>query len=133
MDRFRGGLVCKAHRLVYHSTLGLRVIRKKTNVPGRARVRDDSNKSKSTRKVEVRPPRKGNSDPHGARPVHLIITMIKWIRTGRLSIKNSLSIPVRARVREFARHEELISCKASNQMIFWTLQELTGNNGSSVN
>ena len=26
----------------------------------------------------------------GARPVHLIITMIKWIRTGRLSIKNSL-------------------------------------------
>ena len=27
--RFRGGLVCKAHRLVYHSTLGLRVIKKK--------------------------------------------------------------------------------------------------------
>jgi len=27
----------------------------------------------------------------GARPVHLIITMIKWIRTSRLSIKNSLS------------------------------------------
>jgi len=25
---------------------------------------------------------------HGARPVHLIITMIKWIRTRRLSIKN---------------------------------------------
>ena len=24
---------------------------------------------------------------HGARPVHLIITMIKWIRTSRLSIK----------------------------------------------
>ena len=28
--RFRGGLVCKAHRLLYHSTLGLRVIKKKT-------------------------------------------------------------------------------------------------------
>jgi len=27
--RFRGGLVCKDHRLVYHSTLGLRVITKK--------------------------------------------------------------------------------------------------------
>jgi len=27
--RFRGGLVFKAHRLVYHSTLGLRVITKK--------------------------------------------------------------------------------------------------------
>ena len=29
-------------------------------------------------------------DSHGARPVHLIITMIKWIQTSRLSIKNSL-------------------------------------------
>ena len=29
MKRFRGGLVCKAHRLVHHSTLGLRVMRKK--------------------------------------------------------------------------------------------------------
>jgi len=26
--RFQGGLVCKAHRLLYHSTLGLRVIKK---------------------------------------------------------------------------------------------------------
>ena len=26
----------------------------------------------------------------GARPVHLIITMIKWIRSSRLSIENSL-------------------------------------------
>ena len=33
---------------------------------------------------------KGNSNSHGARPVHLIITMIRWIRTSRLSIKNSL-------------------------------------------
>ena len=29
VQRFRGGLVCKAHRLLYHSTLGLRVIQKK--------------------------------------------------------------------------------------------------------
>ena len=29
MQRFQGGLVFKAHRLVYHSTLGLRVIKKK--------------------------------------------------------------------------------------------------------
>ena len=29
VKRFRGGLVCKAHRRVYHSTLGLRVIKKK--------------------------------------------------------------------------------------------------------
>jgi len=42
----------------------------------------------SSRKVDVRLPGKGNSNSHGARPVHLIITMIKWIRTSRLSIKN---------------------------------------------
>ena len=29
MQRFRGGLVFKAHTLLYHSTLGLRVIKKK--------------------------------------------------------------------------------------------------------
>jgi len=29
VERFRGGLVCKAHRLLYHPTLGLRVIKKK--------------------------------------------------------------------------------------------------------
>jgi len=28
--QFRGGLVFKAHRLVYHSTLGLRVTKKKS-------------------------------------------------------------------------------------------------------
>ena len=38
-------------------------------------------------------PGKGNSNSHGARPVHLIVKMIKWIRTSRLSIKNSLSPP----------------------------------------
>ena len=31
------------------------------------------------------------SNSHGARPVHLIITMIKWIRTSSFSIKKSLS------------------------------------------
>ena len=40
----------------------------------------------SPRKVDVRIPGKGNSNSHGARPVHLIITMIKWTRTSRLSI-----------------------------------------------
>ena len=31
-ERFRGGLVFKAHRFVHHSTLGLRVIKKKKNL-----------------------------------------------------------------------------------------------------
>ena len=49
-------------------------------------------RNSATRKVDARLPGKGNSNSHGARPVHLIITMIKWIRTSRLSIKNSLSL-----------------------------------------
>ena len=40
-------------------------------------------------KVDVRLPGKGISNSHGARPVHLSITMIQWIRTSRLSMKNS--------------------------------------------
>ena len=44
---------------------------------------------KSTRKVDIRLPEKGSSDSHGTRPVHQIIAMIKWIRTSKLSIKNS--------------------------------------------
>ena len=42
-------------------------------------------------KVDVRLPGKENSNSHGARPVHLVITTMKWIRTSGLSIKNSLS------------------------------------------
>ena len=37
-------------------------------------------------------PETGNSNSHGARPVRLIITMIKWIRTSRLSTQNSHSL-----------------------------------------
>ena len=42
-----------------------------------------------------------SSNSHGARPVHLIITMIKWIRTSRLSINESLS-PCQCRVERLA-------------------------------
>ena len=41
-------------------------------------------------KVYIRLPGKGNSMSHGARPVHKIISMIKWIWTSRFSIKKSL-------------------------------------------
>jgi len=43
-------------------------------------------------KVDVRLPGKGSSNSHGARPVHLIITMIMWIRTSRLTIKKYPSV-----------------------------------------
>jgi len=45
----------------------------------------------SARKVDVRLPERGNSNSHGARPAHPIITMITCIRTIRVSIKNFLS------------------------------------------
>ena len=38
-------------------------------------------------------PGKWNLKSHGARPVHLIITIIKWVRTSRLAITNPLSLP----------------------------------------
>ena len=48
--------------------------------------------SRWVRKVDARLHGKGNSNTHGARPVNLIIKIIKWIRTSRLSTKNSLSL-----------------------------------------
>jgi hypothetical protein len=46
-----------------------------------------------SRKVDIRLPGKGNSNSHGARTVH---QKHRWIRTSRLSIKNSLSGPLGA-------------------------------------
>jgi len=43
---FRGGLVFKADRLLYHSTLGLRVIKKK-NRPGRTRRREGTARART--------------------------------------------------------------------------------------
>ena len=51
-------------------------------------------KCRGSRKVDVKLPGKGNSYAHGARPVHLIITMMKWFRTSRLSIQNSHFVEV---------------------------------------
>ena len=41
--------------------------------------------------IHIRLPEKGISNSHGARPAHQITSMIQWIRTSRLSVKNSLS------------------------------------------
>ena len=42
-----------------------------------------------SRKPDVKLPEKWNSNSHGARPVHQITMVIKWIRTGRLSMNDS--------------------------------------------
>ena len=44
------------------------------------------------RKADVRLPWQGNSNSHGARPVHPIITVINWIQTSRLSRTKSLAL-----------------------------------------
>ena len=54
---------------------------------GRERKRQRRRHRRVASKVDTRLPEKGNSNPHGARPVHMIITMIEWIRTSRLSTK----------------------------------------------
>ena len=60
------------------------------------------------RKVDVRLPGKENSNSHGARPVHQIISMIKWIRTSRKSIKTSFPLaPLRVPYRCRAKREHL--------------------------
>jgi len=60
---------------VYQSTKGVRVKKKRTSTEEEAHPRPKVS--------DVRLPGKGNSNSHGARPVHLIITMIKWFRTSR--------------------------------------------------
>ena len=54
-------------------------------LPGKGKV---DVKLPEKRKVDVRLPGKVNSNSHGVRPIHLIMPMIKWFRTSRLSIKN---------------------------------------------
>ena len=51
-------------------------------------TREDRPETSTGSRREVRLPGNGNSNSHGARPVHLIIMMIKWIRTSSLPIKN---------------------------------------------
>ena len=46
---------------------------------------------RASRKVDIRLSGKMISNSHGTRPVHQIITMMKWIRTSMLSMKHSLS------------------------------------------
>ena len=71
------------------------------------------------RKVDIRLPGKGNSNSHGARPVHLIITMIKWIRTGTSAwvwyCQKSGAKAIRPAGRR-AREEETFSPRDANHL-----------------
>ena len=70
------------------------------------------------RKVDARLPGNGNSHSHCARPVHLIITIINWIRTSRLSVKNSLSLLVLVQMQTDVFHDsgEPLSCRYSGRV-----------------
>ena len=64
-----------------------------------------------------------NSNSPGARLVHLIITMMKWIRTSSLSVKNSLSTAVQVTLYDARRslvRGEKGTCVAS----FWSTPTL---------
>jgi len=61
VQRFRGGLVSKAHRLLRHSTQGLRVIKKKRRRPNAAR-RDGK-----ARQAQLVLPSRFRVEPHEAR------------------------------------------------------------------
>ena len=52
----------------------------------RERERESPPRAMPARKVDVRLPGKGNSNSHGARPVHLMTTRIKWIRTSDVTM-----------------------------------------------
>ena len=53
MKRFRGELVFKAHRWLYHSTLDLRVIKKNTNNLFRVRVQGSTEREEKGGLVEL--------------------------------------------------------------------------------
>ena len=54
-----------------------------------------------------------NSNSHGTRPVHLIITMKKWTRTRRLSLKNSLPLNPFAKTLRVSAAEQAGTCPAT--------------------
>ena len=73
MKRFRGGLVFKAQRLLYHSTLGLRVIKKKKKRVGGTHVvvhefLDDNEEYQAIRPVH-----------HHEKNVHLVDPLQCWV------------------------------------------------------
>ena len=76
-----------------------------------------------TRKVDVRLPEKGDSKSHGAGPAHPIITMMKWIRTSKLSLNNSLThiLPVGCRSGVLPHHDVRRSCRSDRRQFFSTL------------
>ena len=55
------------------------------------------------RNVDIRLPGKGNSNSHGARPVHQIIAMTNRLRTSRSSINKSLSCRLQGQARTLCR------------------------------
>ena len=75
---------------MYHSTLGSKVIKKKKQGSGTGGDVFVEEGVQHPRELQ-RPVMlfgKGNSNSHGAKPVHLIITTIKWIRTNTWSMKS---------------------------------------------
>ena len=80
MQRFRGGLVFKAHRRLYHSTLGLRVIKKKKH----GRQLEFQRSDKCPMRPGSLPSKVDGTEPRPAR-VNLGIARQSTVRCGRWS------------------------------------------------
>jgi len=83
-----------------HLVWGLQFRKVDVRLPG-------NGNSHSARNVDVRLPGKGNSNSHGARPVHQLISMIKWIQTSRLSILSLSMTPSVSHTPPTAGHAAL--------------------------
>ena len=86
MKRFPGGLVFKAHRLLYHSTLGSRVIKKKKG--GECdQGRDEGNARARQAKLHLQPPaphslqRSESTIFRDSPPHHIRVSQKKFIKS----------------------------------------------------
>ena len=84
MKRFRGGLVLKAHILLYHSTVGLRVIKKKSRGGGYHRA-GASNPSGGNPRSMLHTCRSSNHSLHAAHGPSLLMQLASPARTADLS------------------------------------------------
>ena len=86
-DQGQGGVEAQQGRVTHPRRGARRWPRARPPAPSASPT--PASRCRSHRKVDIRLPGKGNPSSHGARPVHQIISMMKWTRTSRLPTKNS--------------------------------------------
>ena len=86
----------------------MRVTKKKRRKKKKKKKKHDhEGRRRKPVRIQVQNQEPETPNSHGARPVHLIITMIKWFRTSRLSIKHSLPLSPQPVLAHQATHPAL--------------------------